>query len=167
MTRNSRPTRRQFLGTAGALAAPLIIPSSALGRDDKPPPSKRITVGVIGTGNMGMGDLRGFLWWGNASGFTGYNVPNSNAPDVMTGGVCNVAATWNIPCTTVNSTQFPRMTSARSRHNAAGGVNVAFCDGHADSLADRYTETDDYNAAGNFTPTTGFLSPDNSLYGAP
>jgi len=48
-----------------------------------------------------------------------------------------------------------------------GTTNVAFCDGHADSLADRYTETDDYNAADNFTPTTGFLSPDNSLYGAP
>ncbi len=48
-----------------------------------------------------------------------------------------------------------------------GTTNVAFCDGHADSLADRYTETDDYNAANNFTPTVGFLSPDNSLYGAP
>ena len=76
------------------------------------------------------GDLRGFLWWGNASGFTGYNVPNSNAPDVLTGGTCNAAATWNIPCTTLNSTQFPRMMTARSRHNAGGGVNVAFCDGH-------------------------------------
>ena len=51
------------------------------------------------------------------------------------------------------------------RHLAT--TNVAFCDGHADSLADRYTATDDYNAANNFLPTTGFLSPDNSLYGAP
>jgi hypothetical protein len=73
-------------------------------------------------------DLRGYIWWGNASGFTAYNLPNSNAPDVMTGGSCNVAGTWNIPCTTVNSNQFPKMSSARSRH-AGGGVDAARCDG--------------------------------------
>jgi hypothetical protein len=43
---------------------------------------------------------------------------------------------------------------------------VAFCDGHADSLADRYTETDEYGGAANIAPNTGFLSPDNSMYGA-
>jgi prepilin-type processing-associated H-X9-DG protein len=78
---------------------------------------------------QGGNDLRGFIWWGSATGFTGFNLPNSNAPDVMTGGACNVAATWNIPCTTVNSQAFPKMSSARSRHSG-GGVNVAFCDGH-------------------------------------
>ncbi len=65
MSRLFRPTRRQFLhsttAAVGAFGVPTIIPASALGRDDKPPPSKRITVGVIGTGNMGMGDIRGFL----------------------------------------------------------------------------------------------------------
>jgi prepilin-type N-terminal cleavage/methylation domain-containing protein/prepilin-type processing-associated H-X9-DG protein len=76
------------------------------------------------------GDLRGFSWWGNASGFTTFNLPNANAPDVMTGGSCNVAATHNIPCTTLNSTQFPKMSAARSLHTG-GGVNVIFCDGHA------------------------------------
>ena len=75
------------------------------------------------------GDLRGFIWWGSASGFTTFNPPNSNAPDVMTGGSCNVGATWNIPCTTLNSQQFPKMSSARSRHSG-GWVNVVFCDGH-------------------------------------
>lgn len=55
------PSRRRFLSQAAALGVPLIVPASALGRDDKPPPSKRITVGVIGAGNMGMGDIRGFL----------------------------------------------------------------------------------------------------------
>src|SRR5437870_4630208 len=58
-------TRRQFLRTAaasaGALGVPLIIPASSLRGDEKPAPSKRITVGAIGTGNMGMGDIRGFL----------------------------------------------------------------------------------------------------------
>ncbi len=48
-----------------------------------------------------------------------------------------------------------------------GTTNVAFCDGHADSLADCYKETDDYNGAANIAVGTGFLSPDNSLYGAP
>jgi prepilin-type N-terminal cleavage/methylation domain-containing protein len=73
------------------------------------------------------GDLRGFSWWGNATGFTAFNLPNSNAPDVMTGGTCDLAATYNIPCTTVNSSDFPRMTSARSWHT--GGVNSVRCDG--------------------------------------
>ena len=74
------------------------------------------------------GDLRGFTWWGNASGFTTFNLPNANAPDVMTGGACNIPATWNIPCTTINSQSFPKMSAARSRH-AGGGVQVIFCDG--------------------------------------
>jgi prepilin-type N-terminal cleavage/methylation domain-containing protein/prepilin-type processing-associated H-X9-DG protein len=46
-----------------------------------------------------------------------------------------------------------------------GTTNVAFCDGHAESLAERYTETDDYKGALNIAEGTGFLSPDNSLYG--
>jgi len=75
------------------------------------------------------GDARGFVWWGSASGFTTLNLPNSNAPDVMTGGNCNEAATWGIPCTTLNSQLYPKTSSARSRHTG-GGVNVVFCDGH-------------------------------------
>lgn len=54
-------TRRQFLGQAVACAAPLIVPAAVLGREDKPAPSKRITLGVIGTGNQGFNDMRGFL----------------------------------------------------------------------------------------------------------
>jgi prepilin-type N-terminal cleavage/methylation domain-containing protein/prepilin-type processing-associated H-X9-DG protein len=80
---------------------------------------------IQGQGN----DLRGFIWWGSASGFTTFNLPNANAPDVMTGGSCNVAATWNIACTTLNSQQFPKMSAARSRHSGSG-VNVVYCDGH-------------------------------------
>jgi prepilin-type N-terminal cleavage/methylation domain-containing protein/prepilin-type processing-associated H-X9-DG protein len=80
-------------------------------------------------------DLRGFIWWGNATGFTAFNPPNSNAPDVMTGGSCDVKATWNLPCTTANSQAFPKMSSARSRH-PAGGVNAVFCDGHVTWIPD-------------------------------
>jgi prepilin-type N-terminal cleavage/methylation domain-containing protein/prepilin-type processing-associated H-X9-DG protein len=46
-----------------------------------------------------------------------------------------------------------------------GTTNVAFCDGHADSLAERYTETDDYNGAAHIAEGTGFLAPNNSIYG--
>ncbi len=48
-----------------------------------------------------------------------------------------------------------------------GTTNVAFCDGHATSLADRYTETDDYGGAASIAPGTGFLGPDNTIYGEP
>jgi len=58
VTDQLKATRRQFLG---ALGAPLIVSAASIGRDEKPAPSKRITVGVIGCGNMGLGDIRGFL----------------------------------------------------------------------------------------------------------
>jgi prepilin-type N-terminal cleavage/methylation domain-containing protein/prepilin-type processing-associated H-X9-DG protein len=44
-------------------------------------------------------------------------------------------------------------------------TNVAYCDGHADSLADRFTETDDSDPI--FAEHTGFLAPDNYIYGEP
>jgi predicted dehydrogenase len=46
-------TRRRFLQKAAAvLAAPTFVPASALGKEDKTPPSERITVGCIGCGKM-------------------------------------------------------------------------------------------------------------------
>src|SRR5262249_24555148 len=47
-------TRRQFIqGTAASLvAAPLVVPASALGRAGHAPPGERITVGFIGCGKM-------------------------------------------------------------------------------------------------------------------
>ncbi len=58
--------RRQFLKnvtgvTAGAIAFPYIIPSSALGKDGNVTPSNRIVMGAIGVGSMGTGDMRGFM----------------------------------------------------------------------------------------------------------
>ena len=50
--------RRQFLrSTAWAVAVPLIIPASALGRAGRIPPSERIVMGSIGVGTMGFGDM--------------------------------------------------------------------------------------------------------------
>jgi prepilin-type N-terminal cleavage/methylation domain-containing protein/prepilin-type processing-associated H-X9-DG protein len=40
-------------------------------------------------------------------------------------------------------------------------TNVAFCDGHAETLGERFTNTSDSNPLGRMT---GFLSADNSLY---
>lgn len=40
--------------------------------------------------------------------------------------------------------------------------NAAFCDGHAQSMRERFTGNKD--GSGNVAPGTGFLSPDNSLY---
>jgi predicted dehydrogenase len=62
----TRITRRQLLKTAtaagiGAVGFPTIVPASALGRDGKVAPSNRITVGIIGTGNQGLNDIKSFL----------------------------------------------------------------------------------------------------------
>jgi predicted dehydrogenase len=66
---HNRSTRRDFLKTvsvaAAAFAAPLAIPSRALGAADTPPPSDRIVMGGIGLGNMGSGDMGAFS--GNGS----------------------------------------------------------------------------------------------------
>lgn len=43
-----------------------------------------------------------------------------------------------------------------------GRTNIAFADGSADSVGDRFTRTEE--SAGDIAPRTGFLSPDNSLY---
>ena len=60
-----KTTRRRFLKTTGTASAaigfPTVIPSSALGKDDRPAPSNRIVMGGIGIGNMGRGDHNGFL----------------------------------------------------------------------------------------------------------
>lgn len=54
--------RRQFLATAGAaVALPTFIPASALGRENRPPPSERITMGVLGWGMQGPGNTEQFL----------------------------------------------------------------------------------------------------------
>ena len=70
-----RPSRRRFLAAAGgAVAAPVVIPGSALGLDGAVPPSERVVVGGIGIGNRGASDLECFL----------------QQPDVQFAAVCDV-----------------------------------------------------------------------------
>ena len=56
-------SRRRFLAATGAaaLAAPTIIPASALGAEGKAAASERITLGVVGWGMMGPGNTDAFL----------------------------------------------------------------------------------------------------------
>ena len=66
MGKHPRPSRRDFLKTAGAaLAVPYIITSTALGNQDVPAASDRIVMGGIGLGNMGSGDQGAFLGRGD------------------------------------------------------------------------------------------------------
>jgi predicted dehydrogenase len=73
-------TRRDLLrrsAAAGAmLAAPYFVPAAALGRDGKPAPSGRVTLGVIGIGPRGTYDLKAML----------------QQPDVKCLAVCDVQA---------------------------------------------------------------------------
>ncbi|MCF6285591.1 MAG: Gfo/Idh/MocA family oxidoreductase, partial [Candidatus Hydrogenedentes bacterium] len=58
-------TRRQFLKKTAllgaAMAAPTIIPASALGKDGATAPSERITMGIIGSGLQGTSNMQGFM----------------------------------------------------------------------------------------------------------
>jgi predicted dehydrogenase len=54
-------TRRRFVGAAAALAAPWVVPCSALGRGGQTPPSERVTLGFIGTGGRGTANMRSLL----------------------------------------------------------------------------------------------------------
>ena len=67
MSRSRHLSRRRFLGrmtavAAGAVAAPAIVPSSAVGLGGAFAPSERITIGFIGTGDHGINrNIRRFL----------------------------------------------------------------------------------------------------------
>lgn len=55
-------SRRKFIQTSVALAAaPTIISARAIGREGAVAASERVTIGVIGTGNQGLNDIRSFL----------------------------------------------------------------------------------------------------------
>lgn len=58
-TTSKTPTRRQFLKTA--VAGPLIVKASVLGRGVEAAPSERVTIACIGTGGQGTSNMRAFL----------------------------------------------------------------------------------------------------------
>jgi len=69
-------------------------------------------------------DLRGFGWWGPASGFTTFAGPNSSTPDVPPQN-CD-ANKPNPPCTAATTSN---ASSMFLRSNHSGGVNVGMADG--------------------------------------
>ena len=79
MSPKEKMNRREFIkksvGAAACAAAfPAFIPSKVLGRNGSVPPSEKITMGFIGVGGMGTGNLRGFI----------------GKPDVQVVAVCDV-----------------------------------------------------------------------------
>jgi predicted dehydrogenase len=55
-------SRRKFLVSASAIISfPTVIPASALGQENKPAPSNRITLGIVGSGSQGVSNMRAFL----------------------------------------------------------------------------------------------------------
>lgn len=81
-------SRRQFLQSGvramgAAVAAPYVIPASALGKDGHTAPSERITMGFIGIGGQGRGHLLGGAWTYLTGGYVARD-------DVQVLAVCDV-----------------------------------------------------------------------------
>jgi prepilin-type N-terminal cleavage/methylation domain-containing protein/prepilin-type processing-associated H-X9-DG protein len=71
-------------------------------------------------------DLRGFTYWGPATGVMGLTGPNSSTPDLMQAtSYCNNLPAQNLPCVFDSGTN--NAYAARSRHS--NGVNIAMLDG--------------------------------------
>jgi len=63
---NAKTSRREFLRCSAAiastaLAVPCVVPASSLGKDGQAAPSERITLGSIGVGSMGRGDMKSLM----------------------------------------------------------------------------------------------------------
>jgi len=100
---------------------------------------------LVGRGS----DLRGFSWWGDASGFETYQGPNSPIPDrIYTAGYCVNEPQFNLPCAVSTPTD-PVMFGSRSRH--PGGVQAVFGDGAAKFIS----ETIDINTWRALSTTRG------------
>ncbi len=81
-------------------------------------------------------DLRGFTWWGDATGFETYQAPNSKEPDnIFSTDFCQYPYGNNPPCyAPMDGYTRPTMFAARSRH--PGGVTAAMGDGSVRFLKD-------------------------------
>lgn len=80
---------------------------------------------MVGEVRQGQGrDLRGFLWWGDASAMSTYYPPNTTSPDMIYAPYyCNNQPAQGMPCVGGSGALF----SSRSNHT--GGVNAGLGDG--------------------------------------
>ena len=101
---NDKLTRRDFVRTAAAVTAPMVVPASALGLGGRKPPSERITVGVIGVGYQARGHLNLLMNHPDTQVLAVCDVDRSrldDAKDTVTQGYSNdktykgVLATWD------------------------------------------------------------------------
>jgi predicted dehydrogenase len=88
MSSSTRLSRRRFLrrsatAAGAALAAPYVVPSTALGKGGSLPPSERVTMGFIGIGGQGRGHLLGGAWTYITGGYVARK-------DVQVLAVCDV-----------------------------------------------------------------------------
>src|ERR1035441_6136197 len=75
--------RQSSIALGATLAAPALIPASALGREGATAPSERINMGFIGLGGQGSGHLLGGAWTYVPGGY-------SARSDVQVLAVCDV-----------------------------------------------------------------------------
>ncbi len=57
MTESNAVSRRRFLGSGAAVAAPLVVPAHTVAAEKSASPNDRIHVGLIGCGGMGRSNL--------------------------------------------------------------------------------------------------------------
>jgi prepilin-type N-terminal cleavage/methylation domain-containing protein/prepilin-type processing-associated H-X9-DG protein len=84
----------------------------------------------VSQGGQTTNDIRGFVIWGDATGFEALIPPNSTYPDIIyTQQHCTYPYSINPPCVGTASPTYPySLYGSRGRH--PGGVNSLFVDGH-------------------------------------
>jgi prepilin-type N-terminal cleavage/methylation domain-containing protein len=109
---------------------------------------------MVGEVLQGQGsDLRGFIWWGDASGMTTFAPPNTSTPDqIYATFYCNNLPARNLPCTGTGGSVF----YSRSRHS--GGVNAALGDASVRFITNSITPSAWLNAGSAMDGQVGTLN---------
>jgi prepilin-type N-terminal cleavage/methylation domain-containing protein/prepilin-type processing-associated H-X9-DG protein len=109
---------------------------------------------MMGEVAQGQGtDLRGFIWWGDASAMSTFATPNTSTPDqIYTPFYCNNLPAKGLPCTGTGGGVY----FSRSRHS--GGVNAAMGDASVRFISNGISPTAWLNAGGAADGQVGTLN---------